>query len=216
MYHNYYTYYGGPGVGKTQFCYTSCVMLPSPYKVIYIDTENSFRPERIQEIAKGRGLDSEQILQRIHFTKALNSKQQEGCIKAARCEINSDNKIKLVIVDSIISHYNAEYAGRGKTLPEKMQRLNESLHILLKAASSEGVAVVVTNHQTQSSLDSNAVVPSGRNVTSYASRYRIHLAGQNNDRRRARLEYSPSHPQSDTYFVIDEKRGFTDIEEEKW
>jgi DNA repair protein RadA len=205
--------YGGPGVGKTQFCYTLSVMLPSDYRVIYIDTEGSFRPERIQAIANARGFDSKQILRRILVTKALDIKQQESCIEAACSKIDLDNKIILLIVDSIIYHYNAEYAGRSK-LPEKIQRLNKSMHMLLKTASSKAVAVVVTNHQTQSSVDGiyNTVSPLGGYVMSYASKYLIHLDGRNS-RRRARLELSPSHPQSDIYFAIDKQRGFTDIED---
>ena len=82
------------------------------------------------------------------------------------------------------------------------------MHLLQKTAHTSGVAVVVTNHQTQSSVDGiyNTVVPVGGNVMSYKSDYIIHLAGQNNDHRRARLEYSPSHPQSDV--AIDKQRGF--------
>jgi DNA repair protein RadA len=212
--------YGGPGVGKTQFCYPLCVMLPSHYSAIYIDTEGSFRPERIETIAKARGLDSKQILQKILVKKVLDSTQQESYTEAACCEINpntdSNNKkkIKLLIVDSIINHY---IAGRSK-LPEKIQRLNKYMHLLLKTAHTSGVAVIVTNHQTQSSVDGiyNTVVPAGGNVMSYNSDYIIHLAGQNNNRRRARLELSPSNPQSDIYFVIDQQRGFTDIDEDKW
>jgi DNA repair protein RadA len=153
--------YGPPGSGKTQLCHTLCVMLSSDYETIYIDTEGSFRPERIKEIAKARGLDSKRILRRILVTKALGIKQLESRIEAACSKIYSDNKIKLLIVDSIIYHYRAECAGRSK-LPEKIQRLNKYMHLLLKTASSNAVAVVVTNHQTQSSVNGtyNRVVPS--------------------------------------------------------
>ena len=200
--------YGPPGSGKTQLCHTLCVMLPLNYNAIYIDTECSFRPERIQKIAKARGLDSKQILQRILVTKALDIKQLESRIEAACSKIDSDNKIKLLIVDSIIYHYRAECAGRSK-LPEKIQRLNKSMHALLKIASSNAVAVIVTNHQMQSSVDGfdNRVVPLGGNVMSYATKYRIHVDGRS---RRASLEVSPSHPQSDSYFAIDD-RGFSDV-----
>ena len=152
---------------------------------------------------------SKQILKKTEFTKALDSKQLESRIEAA-C---SDNKIKLLIVDSIINHYSAEYSGRSK-LPEKMQRLNKYMHLLLKTASSNAVAVVITNHQTLPSLDGfdTRVIPLGGNVMSHVSKYIIHLEGRNNDRRRARLERSPSHPQSEIYFAIDERRGFTDSE----
>ena len=81
------------------------------------------------------------------------------------------------------------------------------MHLLLKTASSNAVAVVVTNHQTQSSVDGtyNRVAPLGGNAMSYASKYRVHL-----DYRRARLDLGPCPPQDDISFAINE-RGFTDV-----
>jgi DNA repair protein RadA len=200
--------YGPPGSGKTQLCHTLCVMLSSDYETIYIDTEGSFRPERVKEIAKARGLDSKQILRRILVTKALDIKQLESRIEACS-KINSDNKIKLLIVDSIIFHYRAQCAGRSK-LPEKIQRLNKYMHLLLKTASSNAVAVVVTNHEMHTSVDGthNRVVPLGGNAVSYASKYRVHL-----DYRGgylcARLDLGPCPPH-DISFAIN-GRGFTDV-----
>jgi DNA repair protein RadA len=202
--------YAPPGSGKTQLCHTLCVMLPLDYNAIYIDTEGSFRPERIKEIANARGLHPKQILQRILITKALDIKQLESRIEAACSKIDSDNKIKLLIVDSIIYHYRAECAGRSK-LPEKIQRLNKYMHLLLKTAHTSGVAVVVTNHQTQSSVDGthNRVVPLGGNAISYSSKYRIHL-DYRGVYRSARLDLGPCPPQDSISFAINE-RGFTDV-----
>jgi DNA repair protein RadA len=102
-------FYGAPGSGKTQLCYTVCAILPSQYKAIYIDTESTFRPERIESIARARGLDPVNILQNIHIAKPLNSTQQESCIETA-CSIISkpDSKIKLLIVDSMTAHYRVD------------------------------------------------------------------------------------------------------------
>ncbi|MGC1932598.1 MAG: ATPase domain-containing protein [Candidatus Nitrosopolaris sp.] len=88
--------YGGPGSGKTQICYTLCVMSPSIYGVIYIDTEGSFRPERIKAIAKARGLDPKQILQKIRVAKALDSNTQESCIEAA-CSAHSLRRVIILL-----------------------------------------------------------------------------------------------------------------------
>jgi DNA repair protein RadA len=146
--------YGGPNIGKTQLCYTLCVMLPSQFTAIYIDTEGTFRPERIKDIAKSRGLDYGKILEKTLIARALDSNTQESHIDAACTEIcleSNSNNIKLLIVDSIIGHYRTEFAGRSK-LPERLQRLNKSLHLLLKTARSRNVAVVVTNHQMRSRL----------------------------------------------------------------
>ena len=116
----------------------------------------------------------------------------------------------MLIVDSIIYHYRAECAGRSK-LPEKIQRLNKYMHLLLKTASNNAVAVVVTNHQTQSSVDGthNRVAPLGGNAVSYASKYRIHL-DYRGGYRSAKLDLGPCPPQDDISFAINE-RGFTDV-----
>jgi DNA repair protein RadA len=185
-------------------------MLPPNYNAIYIDTEGSFRPQRIQAIANARGFDSKQILQRILVAKALDIKQLESRIEAACSKIDSDTKIKLLIVDSIIYHYRGECAGRSK-LPEKIQRLNKYMHLLLKTASSNAVGIVVTNHQTQSSVDGtyNRVVPLGGNAVSYASKYRVNF-DYRDGHRSARLDLGPCPTQDDISFSINE-RGFTEV-----
>src|SRR4051794_959462 len=99
-------FYGAPGSGKTQLCYTLCVMLHSESKDIYIDTEGTFRPERIESIAKARGLDPVKILQNIQVARPLDSAEQESCIEFA-CSI-SDSKRKLLIVDSMTAHYRMD------------------------------------------------------------------------------------------------------------
>jgi DNA repair protein RadA len=151
--------------------------------------------------------------ERILVTKALDIKQLESRIEAACSKIDSDSKIKLLIVDSIIYHYRAECAGRSKLL-EKIQRLNKYMHLLLKTAHTSGVAVVVTNHQTQTSVDGayNRVAPLGGNAMSYASNYRIYRVhlGYLGGYRSARLDLGPCPPQDDISFAIN-KRGFTDI-----
>jgi len=138
-------FYGPSGSGKTQLCYTMCVMLPSQYNAIYIDTESTFRPERIKSIARARGLNHTNILKNIQVAKPLDSAQQESRIEAACSAIaKPDSKIKLLIVDSMTAHYRVDYAGLRK-LPEKQQRLNKYMHMLLRMAQTNKVAVVATN-----------------------------------------------------------------------
>jgi DNA repair protein RadA len=206
-------FYGAPGSGKTQLCYTICAMLPSQYNAMYIDTENTFRPERIESIAKARGLDHTNILKNIQAAKPLDSAQQESRIESACSAISKpDSKIKLLIVDSMTAHYRVDYGGRSK-LPERQQKLNKYMHMLRNTAQTHGVAVVVTNHQMHSSPDSifgNRAIPIGGYIMSYASTYRIHLRRSSPERFYATLDISPCHPQSDTDFTIDQ-RGVVDF-----
>ena len=203
-------FYGAPRSGKTQLCYTMCAMLPSQYKAIYIDTEGTFRPERIESIAKSRGLDPTKILQNIKVAKPLDSQEQESCIEAA-CSM-SNSKIKLLVVDSMTAHYRVDYAGRSK-LPERQQKLNKYMHTLLRTAQTNRIAVVVTNHQMQSSPDSlfgYTYIPIGGYTMSYASTHRIHLRRLSSEKFCAKLDISPCHPLSETDFAIDQ-RGVVDF-----
>jgi DNA repair protein RadA len=180
---------------------------------IYIDTEGTFRPERIEQIARARSLDASHVLKSIAVCKVYNSSHLELIIKDLGKYIN-DFKAKLVIIDSIISLHRAEFAGRG-TLADRQQRLNGMLHKILRLAEIYNVAVVLTN-QVQSSPDTffgDPTKAAGGNVLGHASTYRIYLK-KSGENRIARMIDSPYHPYSDARFTINEK-GTDDIEEER-
>ena len=117
---------------------------------LYIDTESTFRPERVAQIAKARDLDVESILNNIHVAKIYNASHLELIVRAMGSLIQQNN-IKLVIVDSIISLHRAEFVGRG-TLSERQQKLNAIMHRLKRVAEIYNVAVIITN-QVQSTPD---------------------------------------------------------------
>ncbi|MDG6988932.1 MAG: DNA repair and recombination protein RadA [Nitrososphaerota archaeon] len=204
---------------NSQICHTLCVMAQQPRGEggldagsVYIDTEGTFRPERIQEIAEARGLDSEKVLSRITVARAYNSAHQELIVKDLG-RIIEPNKVRLVILDSAVAHYRAEFLGRG-TLAERQQRLNRFMHQLLRTAEIYNIAVVVTN-QVQAAPDSffgDPTRPTGGHVVAHTSTYRIYLrkAAKN---RIARMVDSPYHPERDTVFVLND-RGVDDPSEE--
>jgi DNA repair protein RadA len=212
-------FYGEFGSGKSQICHTLCVMVQTPHGqggldggAVYIDTEGTFRPERIAEIAEARGLDSEKILSGITVARAYNSAHQELIVKDLG-KVLEEKKVKLVILDSAVAHYRAEFLGRG-TLAERQQRLNKFMHQLLRTAEIYNVAVVVTN-QVQAAPDSffgDPTRPTGGHVVAHTSTYRIYLrkAAKN---RIARMVDSPYHPERDAVFMLDDK-GVDDPAEE--
>ena len=200
-------FYGPPGSGKTQVCYTLCAHSTSEHKAIYIDTEGTFRPERIESIARARGLDTTKILKNIQVARPLDSAQQESYIEADCSAINKPNSnIKLLIVDSMTAHYRVDYMGRSK-LPEKQQRLNKYMHMLLRIAQTNKVAVVVTN-QMQSNPDNvifEKSMPVGGQVMLYASIHVIHLKRLKLNNHQAELVISPCYPRKVTDFMIDQR-----------
>jgi DNA repair protein RadA len=209
-------FYGEFGSGKTQVCHTLCVMVQLPKEqggldagAIYIDTENTFRPERIAGIAEARGLDPDQILSRITVAKAYNSSHQELIVGELGTVLDKQ-KIKLIIVDSAVAHFRAEFLGRG-TLADRQQKLNRFMHLLTRTSEARNVAVVVTN-QVQAKPDTffgDPSRPTGGHVVGHTSTYRIYLrkAGKN---RIARMVDSPYHPDQEAAFMLDAK-GVDDI-----
>jgi len=203
--------YGEYGSGKTQICHTLCVKVQMPKEqgglssgAIYIDTETTFRPERIAEIAETYNLEPEDILSKIIVAKAYNSAHQELIVREVGRLIEKE-KIRLLIVDSAVAHYRAEFLGRG-TLAERQQRLNRFMHNLLRMTEVHNLAVVVTN-QVQAAPDvffGDPSRPTGGHVVAHTSTYRIYLrkAGKN---RIARMMDSPYHPEREAVFILNQK-----------
>ncbi len=213
---------GEYGSGKTQICHTLCVTAQLPRRdgglegtVIYIDTEATFRPERISQIAEARGLDAQKVLENVIFANVYNSSHLQLTIKELGKYIEK-YKARLVIVDSIISHFRAEYIGRS-SLAERQQKLNDLLHRLLRTAQLHNVAVVVTN-QVQANPDQffgDPNKPSGGHVVAHSSTYRIFIKRAASNTRLAKIIDSPYHPPTaEAYFKITEK-GIEDLQEGK-
>jgi len=212
--------FGEYAVGKTQLCLSLCVRSQlKPEEgglgggVLYFDTEGTFSPERIQQIAEGAGLDSKPILDGITVSRAYTSDHQALLLDHAS-KICEENKVKLVVVDSVITHFRSEYIGR-ESLSERQQRLNNYMHRLLRLAELYNLAVVVTN-QAQADPDyfGQPDRPAGGHVLGHACTHRVHIrrSGLKGPRRVARIIKSPYIPEGECFFQISEK-GIEDIVE---
>ncbi len=156
-------FFGEFGSGKTQVCFQLAVNATLPKEkggldgdVVMIDTENTFRPERIVQIAKARDADPEEVLKRIHVARAYNSSHQMLLVEKA-AEICKKTPVRLMIVDSLTAHFRAEFVGRG-TLAERQGLLNKHMHELLSFAEVNNSVIAVTN-QVSSKPDAFSAIP---------------------------------------------------------
>ena len=150
--------FGAFGSGKTQLALSLAVGVQLPEenggangKAVYIDTEGTFRPERIRQFAEGIGADPEKVLKNIFVARAFNSDHQILLIEKVAEMIKNGEPIRLLIIDSLTAHFRAEYAGRGQ-LADRQHRLNRYLHDLMKLAEQRNLAVLVTNMVETSGL----------------------------------------------------------------
>ena len=199
--------FGEFGSGKSQISHELAVTVQLPEELdgecVFVDTENTFRPERVRQIAEGFELDTEEVLSRIHVARAFNSSHQILMVDKINELIQSGANVKLVIVDSLMAHFRAEYVGR-ESLAVRQQKLNQHLHSLQQIANTYNVAVFLTN-QVQAKPDSFFGSPTkaiGGHVLGHASTYRIWLKKGLAGKRIARLVDSPHLPEGECVFKI--------------
>ncbi|MFP4111377.1 MAG: DNA repair and recombination protein RadA [Candidatus Woesearchaeota archaeon] len=207
--------FGEFGSGKTQIAHLLAVNCqnqdPDSYAV-YIDTENTFRPERIKQLAEASGQDVEKVLSQIKVARAYNSDHQMLLVEKVEDLINKQNlKVKVIIVDSLTAHFRAEFVGRG-TLAERQQKLNKHMHGLLKIADQYNVCVYVTN-QVMAKPDmffGDPTAAIGGHIVAHASTFRIYLRKGKKGSRVAKLVDSPNLPEAEVAFIV-ETGGLKDI-----
>jgi DNA repair protein RadA len=214
-------FYGEYGTGKSQICHQLCVNVQLPPErgglsgaALYVDTENTFRTERIVSMSKHLGLDPEEVTKSIIYAEAYTSDHQAFLLDNAD-EVIKQNNVKLIIVDSLTAHFRSEYIGREMLAP-RQQRLNKHMHKLIGLARAFNAVAVVTN-QVMAKPDvffGDAVHPIGGHIVGHTSHTRLYLRrAAHGPIRIARLVSSPYLPEGEEIFKITEN-GIEDASEE--
>ncbi|MFQ5815334.1 MAG: DNA repair and recombination protein RadA [Candidatus Hydrothermarchaeaceae archaeon] len=202
-------FFGEFGSGKTQICHQLAVnallteeQLGLGKGTLYVDTENTFRPERIVHMSEAIGLDPAEVLDRIVVARAYTSDHQILMVEKAE-EMLMEKDIGLIVVDSLTSQFRADYSGRGM-LADRQQKLNRHMHVMQRLADIHNLAVVVTN-QVMARPDfffGDPTAPIGGHIVGHSSTFRIYLRKSKGGKRVARLIDSPSLPEGEAIFSI--------------
>jgi len=209
--------YGAYGSGKTQLGLTLAVNTQLPKeqggasgKTVFIDTEGTFRPARIKQIATGLGANPEKVLKNILVARAFNSDHQMLLLEKIGEMVKSGEPIRMLIVDSLTAHFRAEFSGRGQ-LADRQQKLNRYMHELMKLAETHNIAVYVTNQvmANPAQLFGDPTTAIGGNIVGHASTYRIYLRRGKKGSRVAKLVDSPNLPDNEVMFYLTD-RGVVD------
>lgn len=204
--------YGRFSSGKSQLGFQLAVNVQKPVEegglgggTLFVDSEATFRPERIVQLAESQGMDVQEVLKNIKVARSENSDHQ--IILLERCEeIIREHNIKLIVIDSLTSHFRADYLGRG-ALGERQQKLNKHVHVLQKLAEKYNLAVYVTNQVMDNPgiLFGDPTTPIGGHVLAHMSTYRIYVRKSKGEKRIARLVDSPNLPEGEAVFTVGPK-----------
>lgn len=204
--------FGEFGSSKTQIAHQLCVNVQLPKdqggmdgQAFFIDTENTFRPERIVQMAEALDLNPEEALDNIHVARAYNSNHQMLLVEKV-LELSKEIPASLLIVDSLTAHFRAEYIGRG-ALADRQQKLNKHMHDLLRWGDLNNGAVCVTN-QVSAKPDAffgDPTRPIGGHIVGHTATFRIYLRKSKGPKRIARLIDSPHLPEGEAVFTVSDK-----------
>jgi len=204
--------FGAFGSGKTQVGLTLAVNVQLPVdkggangKCVFIDTEGTFRPSRIKQIAEKLGANPEKVLKNIFVARAFNSDHQILLLDKVGEMIKDGEPIKLLIVDSLTAHFRAEFSGRGQ-LADRQQKLNRYIHNLMRLAETHNLAIYFTNQvmANPAQLFGDPTTAIGGHIIGHASTYRLYLRRGKQGSRVAKMVDSPNLPDNETVFYVTE------------
>jgi len=197
--------------GKTQLCHQICVTCQLPLdqgggegKAMYIDTEGTFRPERILAIAERYGLNGDDVLDNIAYARAFNTDHQSQLLLQASAMM-AENRFSVIVVDSATALYRTDYSGRGE-LSARQMHLARFLRTLQRLADEFGIAVVLTNQvvadPSGQSMFADSKKPIGGNIMAHASTTRLSLKKGRGETRICKIYDSPCLPEAEASFAI--------------
>lgn len=227
--------YGEFSSGKSQVSHQLAVNAQLPPEesgmggqVYFIDTEDTFRPNRISEMVRGlsdekklallaeKGVEGDvndevvmdelvrEVLDDINVAKAFNSDHQMLLCEEALDEARElEDNVGLLVIDSLTAHFRAEYVGRGE-LAERQQKLNKHLADVSSFGSMLNAGVVITN-QVASNPDSyfgDPTQPIGGNILGHKSTVRLYIRKSKDNKRIVKLVDSPDLPEGEAVFRI--------------
>ncbi|PKK81828.1 MAG: DNA repair and recombination protein RadA [Thermoplasmata archaeon HGW-Thermoplasmata-2] len=201
--------FGEFGSGKTQIAFQLCINAQLPKEkggldghVIFIDTENTFRPERIEQLALGAGIDPNEALKRVHVARAFNSSHQMLLVERAK-DLAKQYPVRLLVVDSLTADFRTEYVGRGM-LADRQQKLNRHMHDLLKFAEMNNAAAVVTNQVMANPgiMFGDPTRPIGGHIVAHTATFRLYLRKSKGDKRIVKLIDSPNLPEGEAVISV--------------
>jgi DNA repair protein RadA len=211
--------YGEFGSGKSQIAHQMAVNVQLPEdrggiagSALFIDTENTFRPERIEQMVLGLGYDADSVqefLDHIHVARAHTSDHQMLMIDTARDLANelrsSDRPVRIFIIDSLTAHFRAEYAGRG-TLAARQQKLNRHIHDLFRLCDEHNAVGLVTNQvmSNPAVFFGDPTKPIGGHIVGHSATFRLYLRKSKGGKRIARLVDSPNLPEGEATFMVEQ------------
>jgi DNA repair protein RadB len=152
--------YGASGSGKSSFCLEIAKKeLNENNKVLFLDTENNFSIERLQQI-----LNNKEKLKSIFVLKIKNIREQQEKIKNLTALIKKINP-SLIIIDTISPHYKRLF----KHKPDLAKAMLFSQLKILKQISYS-IPILITNQVYEDFSNKKIKMVAKNTLTKFSNR----------------------------------------------
>jgi DNA repair protein RadA len=219
-----YEFVGPARSGKTTLCSQCCVTVqlpPEGHKItvgkdqdylvrgrggpaIWLDTEKTFRPDRVSRIAERFGIDPKMAVESISYVKVVNAHHMRWLVEERLPFVLDATNAKLIVVDSLIRHFGAEFIGR-ETLAKRQQIISRLLQVLIEYADAYEATVIYTNQiRANPTPYGGPTKEAGGNILAYGSTYRIRLKPKKGEERSAAVRDAPDLPEEETTYYLTE------------
>ncbi len=215
-------FYGPARGGKTQWCSFFAVRSQLPIeegglggRVLWLDSESSFKPWVIRANAIRWGMDPDVVLGNIGHAEVILSGQITEIFETIP-QLCAEQNYKFVVLDSFTGLFRAEYTGLDQ-LKLRQQDMNNILNQMRRTAAATG-AVFAYSNQVMANISSyggNPNAPVGGHVLSHASDYRFYVRRIKDDERKITLQDNAGVPEFDVTLKIGWGGFYEDTKEKK-
>lgn len=167
------TIYGPAGAGKTVLCMLCAINVARLGKrVLYMDTEEGFSVDRLQQITGKTRTDHRKILDKIIFLKPTTFEEQKTCFDKMENLVTKDTG--LIVVDSMAMLYRLEL-GKTDDIAKVNRALGMQIAKLTQIARTRKMPVLVTNQVYADFEEKEKVNMVGGDILKYGSKCLIEL-----------------------------------------
>lgn len=211
-----YLIFGGPQTGKTQLSHQICVQgykilseenySPKNKYIIYFDTENTFRPERLQELTESQEIANEKLFKSILVSKIMSNSALLMGLDNIEDKL-AQEPIQIFIIDSINNHFRSEKGSKETSLAKTKAEFMSILEKIRKLTIHHNLITVLTAQVIPNFMDSPIIqeLPVGLQYLNHFFSEEIYLKHKEEKKCYAHLVNSHNLPERKLLYKITRK-----------
>ncbi len=164
-----YLIFGANKTGKTQLSHQICIQAYKQFStskikenkissllIYYLDTENTFRPERLKELTATNNIEYDGVLKTILVANIMSNSALLLTLKNLADKIDQDNNIVLII-DSLNNYFRSEQGNKEISFHKIKTTFTEILKKINEITNKYNIITIATAQITPNFIDNSII-----------------------------------------------------------